>query len=342
MDEINVRIEPVDEIIASVLQDDDIEVSIEEAEEIEVQAFDYPPEIDQLNSRVAACEENSQNAVGLANTALETATESAVLAATANETANNAGTLASQAAQAAQQAEGIAEGAATTAGEAVQSINEHASSTTNPHPTNVTQEFADTQITQLAVEATYTPTVWTYLVGLFTTVPKSVKEHIVKGWTVIENLKSRISFLENNLILSIALTETVASLDINLPTSEYDIELEVDYTCATDGAAQASLRINDVSTSNYVAANSQTYSGFVSYVGRHASKGVYRFVLINGFVFYFCDIQQIWGNISTQTVVNRSITGFLKVPQIGINKITFAHPVNEGSKFIIRRIKRHA
>ena len=203
-------------------------------------------------------------------------------------------------------------------------------------------EFADELITPLAVEATYTSTVWTYLVGLFTTVPKSVKEHIVKGWTVIENLKSRISFLENNLILSIALTETVAQLDINLPTSEYDIELEVDFTCATDVAVQASLRINDVSTSNYVAANSQTYSGFVSYVGRHASKGVYRFVLINGFVFYFCDIQQIWGNISTQTVASRSITGFLKDPQTGINKITFAHPVNEGSKFIIRRIKRHA
>ena len=30
---------------------------------------------------------------------------------------------------------------------------------TNPNP-----EFADTQITPLAVEATYTPTVWTYLV----------------------------------------------------------------------------------------------------------------------------------------------------------------------------------
>ena len=36
-------------------------------------------------------------------------------------------------------------------------------------------EFADTQITPLAIEATYTPTVWTYLVGLFTTVPKSSK-----------------------------------------------------------------------------------------------------------------------------------------------------------------------
>ena len=183
MDEIFVDIELIDEIVVDALQDDEVSVTIEDADEIEVEAFDYPPVVDQLNSRVAACEENSQNAIGLANAALEAATESAGLAATANETANNAGALASQAAQAAQQAEGIAEGAATTAGEAVQSINEHASSTTNPHPTNVTQEFADTQITPLAVEATYTPTVWSYLVGLFTTVPKSVKEHIVKIWS---------------------------------------------------------------------------------------------------------------------------------------------------------------
>ena len=193
MDEINVRIEPVDEIIVNVLNDDDIEVSIEEVEEIEVRAFDYPPEIDQLNSRVAVCEGNLQNAIGLANAASEMAAESAGLAAeayeaangasdlatqashaaaTATETANAAGSFANQAAQAAQEAVEIAEGAAVTAGEAAQSINTHATATTNPHPPNVTQEFADTQITPLAAEATYTPTVWGYLVGLFTTVDR--------------------------------------------------------------------------------------------------------------------------------------------------------------------------
>lgn len=53
-------------------------------------------------------------------------------------------------------------------------------------------EFADTKITPLATEATYTPTVWSYLVGLFTTVPKSVKEHLVKIWTII----NAIAFVE--------------------------------------------------------------------------------------------------------------------------------------------------
>lgn len=102
----------------------------------------------------------------------------------------------------------------------------HVTLTTNPHPTNVTQEFADTQITPLAVEATYTPTVWSYLVGLFTTVPKSVKEHIVKIW-------ERLGLLEDKYILKyvvpvdsniIELTTDKNGNNLNI-TSDFSIEL---------------------------------------------------------------------------------------------------------------------
>ena len=96
------------------------------------------------------------------------------------ETANAAGSLAAQASQA---------------------INEHAQATNNPHATNVTQEFADTQITPLAVEATYTPTVWSYLVGLFTSVPKSILQHLVKLWGVVKDLATRVGLLEDNSYL---------------------------------------------------------------------------------------------------------------------------------------------
>jgi hypothetical protein len=76
-------------------------------------------------------------------------------------------------------------------------------------------EFADTQITPLATEATYTPTVWSYLVGLFTSVPKSVKEHIVKGWTVIENLTSRVTLLEDNYILKYVVPVDTTAVGFN-------------------------------------------------------------------------------------------------------------------------------
>ena len=75
-----------------------------------------------------------------------------------------------------------------------------------------TPEFADTQITPLATEATYTPAVWAYLVGLFTTVPKSVLQHIVKGWTVMQNLAARISVLENKTLFEITLPEITSKL----------------------------------------------------------------------------------------------------------------------------------
>ena len=141
----------------------------------------------------------------------------------------------------------IAEGAATTAGEAVQSINEHASSTTNPHPTNVTQEFADTQITPLAVEATYPPTVWSYLVGLFTTVPKSVKDHIAKIW-------SRLQLLEDNYILKYVVP--VDTTAINLTTDRYGNALNLtDITIIADiqytGPSGMSLRINNINGELY-------------------------------------------------------------------------------------------
>lgn len=202
-------------------------------------------------------------------------------------------------------------------------------------------EFADTQITPLAVESTYTSTVWSYLVELFTNVPKSVKEHIVKGWTVIENLKSRVTFLENNLIASITLTESVASLEIQLPTPEQDIEVEVDCTTDIDGVGSA-LRVNDAGVNEYVTGTSQTQNAFNSYVARHSAKGTYRFTLINGYVFLTTTIQQIFGNISTQTPASRTVNGYIKTPQSGINKITFAHQINAGSVIKVRRVKRHA
>ena len=80
-------------------------------------------------------------------------------------------------------------------------------------------EFADTQITPLATEATYTPTVWSYLVNLFTTVPKSVKEHIVKIWGVVNNLAVRIGLLEDKYILKYVVP--VDTTAINLTTDRY-------------------------------------------------------------------------------------------------------------------------
>ena len=202
-------------------------------------------------------------------------------------------------------------------------------------------EFADAQITTLATEATYTAAVWTYLLGLFTTVPKSVFQHIVKGWTVMQNLAARVYLLEHNLIYSITLTENVSSLVINLPSPEYDVEIEVDYTWDSDAATSATLRVNGVSGSHYVSSSSQSYIGFISYCARYSAKGIYRLTLINGYVFCQTAIEQIYGSTSVQTPTSRTMQGYLKIAQSAINTITFDHIINSGSTIIVRRIKKH-
>lgn len=89
----------------------------------------------------------------------------------------------------------LAELARTAASAAITEIAEHETEIENPHPVTTTQEFADTQITPLATEATYTPAVWAYLVGLFTTVPKSVLQQIVNIWAKIYDFE-KYSYLK--------------------------------------------------------------------------------------------------------------------------------------------------
>lgn len=118
-------------------------------------------------------------------------------------------------------------------------------------------EFADTLITPLAAEATYTPTVWAYLVSLFTTVPKSAKEHIVKAWTVVENLKTRVTSLETRVLADFTLqtNQSVANFpEINIGNlgiaQGQDFSVHVYLPALPDNAAQAAIhfRFNVVDT----------------------------------------------------------------------------------------------
>ena len=115
-------------------------------------------------------------------------------------------------------------------------------------------EFADTQITPLADESTYTPTVWSYLVGLFTTVPKSVKEHIVKIW-------ERLGLLEDKIIAEITITEDVAQVTITVDKNgnpiniingdSFIVEMEVEYVDAVDNLGRSGWMINNNSQGIY-------------------------------------------------------------------------------------------
>jgi hypothetical protein len=135
-------------------------------------------------------------------------------------------------------------------------------------------EFADTQITPLSVEATYTPTVWSYLVGLFTTVPKSVKSHIVKIW-------ERLGLLEDTYILKYVVP--VDTTAINLTTDRYGNALNLtDITIIADiqytGPSGMSLRINNINGELYRNYNLDPYAS-VKYRDRFFIESSTSFIL---------------------------------------------------------------
>lgn len=203
-----------------------------------------------------------------------------------------------------------------------------------------TPEFDDVVIPEIAEETSYTASAWAWLTGLFGAVTGSVKAMLVGLVEGVASLDERVEGLESNVIADITLSSNVIALDINLPTLEYDIEIEVNYTSNTDSATLF-FRVNGVIGSSYVMATSQTYPGFISYTGRHAAKGIYRLTLIDGFIFCQTTIQQIWGTESVQNVSHRVVSGYLKDIQEGINLISFEHQINANSRFIVRRVKKH-
>lgn len=192
-------------------------------------------------------------------------------------------------------------------------------------------EFADTQITSLSVEATYTSTVWSYLVGLFTTVPKSALQHLIKLWTVVENLKSRVNTLETKIIADFTLpaNQSVASFPeitiANLGIAQgQDFSIHVYFPALPDNSAQAALQFRfnvvDVDATKYYSATSDT-TAFTGISG--ASEG--SFIMVFRWVG-----NKVEGNLTTYRIT--SGTRAVLVTAIGTNG-TWLTAV---SSFIIR------
>ena len=118
-------------------------------------------------------------------------------------------------------------------------------------------EFADTQITTLAAEATYTPTVWSYLVGLFTTVPKSALQHLVKLWGVVNNLAVRVGLLEDDYILKYVVPVDTTSIDLTtdrygnafnfVEGDEFLVIIKAEFNVNN----RIDIRVNDISSPVY-------------------------------------------------------------------------------------------
>ena len=242
----------------------------------------------------------------------------------------------------------IAEGAATAAGEAAQEINKHSQATNNPHATNVTQEFADTQITPLSTETTYTPTVWSYLVGLFTTVPKSVKEHIVKIWGVVNNLAVRIGLLEDKYILKYVVPIDTPKVDLNIDRygnafnfvegDILDIYLRV-LPFVGLGSNRVNLQINNITSDDYIWASVAFYSFAFAGNVYYGHSGRVSLWIDNGYVAGELS-GEIFVTASTYTTQNYAF--FLRVPVGAITSLRLFvsntnFPIPAGTTILIKK-----
>ena len=154
--DIEISLDFCDGVEVLALCECEVVVSIDLDFEIDVQAFDYPPELDRLNAllgilatEVDECDEMATDALALANAA----------------------------GQAAAEALGAASNAVSLAGEAIDGVQGIVDATT---------PLSNVNIPSLAEDATYDADTLTYLKALFSnTIPQGVREHIVKVWAAI-------------------------------------------------------------------------------------------------------------------------------------------------------------
>ena len=166
-------------------------------------------------------------------------------------------------------------------------------------------EFTDAQITELEEEITYTSSVWTYLLGLFTTVPKSVKQHIVKVWIVLENLATRVGLLEDDYILKYVVPVDTAAIDLTTDKygnplnfsndSGFDIIIEVKQW-VDGGLNRLYLRFNGINSNIYFTG---TYS-VLGYIYTQGTNYASQYSVIR------CEIHsnEVFGNVIGHSTTN--------------------------------------
>ena len=197
-------------------------------------------------------------------------------ATTATESANAAGNLASQALQTAQEAAEIAESATTTAGEAVQSINEHASSTTNPHPANTTQSFAEVVITPLKSDAnggSVADADYNWFKGVYASLVDGSVLSWIKGLVnQVKSLATRVGTIEDNAYFDFFKIPTK-----HLRQYDYFNAARISASSSTTGAPiQDAIMLIPICLSDNVTIDYARTSVYTAFAGGKMRIGIYE------------------------------------------------------------------
>ena len=246
----------------------------------------------------------------------------------------------------------IAENAATTAGEAAQAINEHAQATTNPHPANTTQSFAEVVITPLKSDAnggSVADADYNWFKGVYASLVDGSVLSWIKGLVnQVKSLANRVGLLENNYILKYVVP--VDTTSINLTTDRYgnafnfvegdvlDIYLRV-LPFVGLGSNRVNLQINNITSSDYIWSN-VTFNSFV-----FAGSGYYGH---SGRVSLWIDNGYVAGELSGEMFVTASTYAshyyafFLRVPVGAITSLRLFvannnFPIPAGTTILIKK-----
>lgn len=309
-DELDIVLNDIDEIEVDASASDEIEITISEVDDIEIMVFDYPAEIDLLTERVKTCEENSTDAIS------------------------------------------IAEQSAVMAGEAVQTVGEHVETITNPHPSNITQNFDGVNINGLKLIDTggsISSDIYNWFKGLFPAlVDSSVFSFFVGILTILKDLAKRVGLLEDKYILKYVVPADCITIDLTedkygnafnfVEGDEIDIALEV-VPFVGGGSNRVNLRVNNIATSNYLWATlKNTVFGFTgsSYYGHSGSmvlKIINKRVLMKVFSHVY---------ITSSSYTNATYEGYIDLDIDSINSLNFSlssslYPIPAGTTIIIKR-----
>lgn len=182
--------------------------------------------------------------------------------------------------------EGKASDAISIAEQAAHTVGEHVENITNPHPTNITQNFDGVNLNKLKSNetgGTIDKSVYDWFKGLFPGLQdSSVLSFLIGKLYILKDLATRVGILENKTLFEITLAEDAVRVDITGLDITEGIPIKLIISGEGYDTQSAILRVNDINTLNFQYNVSTVYSYFVllTYPTRYFND--FSFTLLKG------------------------------------------------------------
>jgi hypothetical protein len=188
-------------------------------------------------------------------------------------------------------------------------------------------EFADVNLTPLELEATYSASTWAYLVALFTTVPKSIKEHLIKIWDrlfILEEAMGEllIDYTVPSDVASISITTDSLGNALDIPTgSRFIIYFTHQFASTADETnidGRIAIRFNNITGSVYRYSTLLTTAISISTQNRYNNFSWGDFTISN---YIFGVVSSLGENLAGSRYNQPPANGLLESAVSGVTRI---------------------